>query len=168
MGITEILTEKKKISEQLKNKYNLNKKNKVLGLVIINNTDILEKIINGFSHIPINAVIISEKDLGKKENIVYLDKQEEKNLMGYDFIICDECESDLLKYLKKGIVPIVQKDNYLNNILKEFNPVKVEGNAYFYDKVNEWSIFYAIIRYIENYKFPYDNRNLVKNVLEIY
>jgi len=168
MWITEILTEKKKISEQLKNKYNLNKKNKILWLININDLDILEKLINWISHIPINAVIISQKDFWKQDNVKYLEKQDEKELMWYDFIICDECENDLLKYLKKWIVPIVQKDNYLNNILKEFNPVKTEWNSYFYEKVNEWSIFYAIVRYIENYKFPYDNRNLVKNVLEIY
>jgi hypothetical protein len=28
-------------------------------------------------------------------------------------------------------------------------------------------MYYAIIRYLENYKFPYDNRNLVKNVVSL-
>jgi hypothetical protein len=32
---------------------------------------------------------------------------------------------------------------------------------------NSWDIFYSIIRYLENYKFPYDNKALVKNILDI-
>jgi glycogen synthase len=42
-----------------------------------------------------------------------------------------------------------------------------EGNGYIFEKNNKWEIFYALTKYLENYKFPYDNRNLVKNVLEI-
>ena len=43
--------------------------------------------------------------------------------------------------------------------------MKDEGNAYLYDEDNEWSVFYALARYLENYKISFDNKNLVKNVL---
>jgi hypothetical protein len=45
--------------------------------------------------------------------------------------------------------------------------MKNEGNSYFYDSESKWLVFWAIIRYMENYKFPFDNKNLVKNVLKV-
>ena len=40
-------------------------------------------------------------------------------------------------------------------------------NSYLYDTLNEWSIFYSIVRYLENYKYTYDNKSLIRNVLDI-
>jgi hypothetical protein len=51
--------------------------------------------------------------------------------------------------------------------LTEFNASKVEWNAFIFESNALCDIYYAIIRYLENYKFPYDNKALVKNVLDI-
>jgi hypothetical protein len=45
--------------------------------------------------------------------------------------------------------------------------MKNEGNSFYYEESNHWSIFYSIVRYMENYKFPFDNKNLIKNVLAV-
>nr|MDD3719819.1 hypothetical protein [Candidatus Gracilibacteria bacterium] len=168
MGLTEILNEKKKQAESIKNKYKLLKKNKIVGIVVIENKDILKQLLEGISILPIDLIVLSKEEFGKYDTMIYLDDISENLLYGVDFIVCDNCMPKLSDYLKKGIAPIVSKDNYLNNILSEFNPVKSEGNAFFYEANNVWSIFYAIVRYLENHKFPYDNRNLVKNILDIY
>jgi len=55
----------------------------------------------------------------------------------------------------------------LSALLKEFNPMKGEGNAFIYEKENIWCIFYAFIRYLENSKFPFDNKILVQNVIKL-
>ena len=44
--------------------------------------------------------------------------------------------------------------------------MRSEWNAYFYDESNKWSIFSSIVKYMENYTFPFDNKNLVKNVVK--
>jgi hypothetical protein len=68
----------------------------------------------------------------------------------------------MTKYIKKWITPIVLK----NKEFIEFNPLKNEWNAFFYETLDKWSIFYTIVRYMENYKFPFDNKNLVTNLLK--
>ncbi|MFA5916732.1 MAG: hypothetical protein WC850_00675 [Candidatus Gracilibacteria bacterium] len=168
MGLTEILNEKKRQTESIKNKFKLLKKNKILGIVVMDNKEIIGDLLKGLSILPVDLIILSKEEFGKYDSMIYLNDVNDNLLFGIDFIICDDCMGKLGDYLKKGIVPIVAKDNYLNNILNEFNPVKSEGNAFFYSENNVWSIFYAVIRYIENFKFPYDNRNLVKNVIDIY
>jgi hypothetical protein len=74
---------------------------------------------------------------------------------------------NLSKYLKLWIVPIISANNTLKSVLREFNPMKNEWNAYIFQENNEWHIFYAIARYLENSKFPFDNKNLTKNVIEL-
>lgn len=168
MWLTEILNEKKKQAESIKNKYKLLKKNKIVWIVVIENKDILKQLLEWISILPIDLIVLSKEEFWKYDTMIYLDDISENLLYWVDFIVCDNCMPKLSDYLKKWIAPIVSKDNYLNNILSEFNPVKSEWNAFFYEANNVWSIFYAIVRYLENHKFPYDNRNLVKNILDIY
>lgn len=168
MWLTEILNEKKRQAESIKNKYKLLKKNKILGVVVIDNNELLGNLLNGLSILPIDLIVLTKDEFKQYNSMIYLDSIADNTMFWVDFIICDNCMWKLWDYLKKWIVPIVSKDNYLNNILNEFNPVKSEWNAFFYEEWNVWSIFYAVIRYLENHKFPYDNRNLVKNVIDIY
>lgn len=168
MGLAEILNEKKKQAESIKTKYKLLKKNKIVWIVVMDNKEILKQLLDWLSVLPIDLIVLSKEEFWKYESMIYMDDISDSLLFWVDFIICDNCMAKLSDYLKKWIVPIVSKDNYLNNLLNEFNPVKSEWNAFFYTENNVWSIFYAIVRYLENHKFPYDNRNLVKNVLDIY
>jgi hypothetical protein len=82
-----------------------------------------------------------------------------------DAIMCN-CEDISLEWvMKKWVVPIVNEKSYLGKILQEFHPGRAEWNAYLYEKDSHWSAYYALVRYLENHKFPYDNRNLIKNVV---
>jgi len=168
MWLAEILNEKKRQTESIKSKYKLLKKNKILWVIAFENKELLWELIKWLSVLPIDLIILSKEEYWQYTSMIYMDKISDNILFWVDFIVCDDCMWKLWDYLKKGIVPIVSKENYLNNILNEFNPVKSEWNTFFYEKENVWSIFYAIVRYLENHKFPYDNRNLIKNVIDIY
>jgi hypothetical protein len=100
-------------------------------------------------------------------NLVIIWKTYDQLIIGYDFIVCDDEISNLNLYIEKWIIPIILRNNYMAAILKEFNPLRSEWNAFFYEELDKWSIFYTIVRYLENYKFPQDNKNLVKNILKI-
>ncbi len=168
MWLTEILNEKKRQAESIKSKYKLLKKNKILWVIVMDNKELLSELLKWLSILPIDLIILSKEEFWQYSSMIYMDNLADNTMFWIDFIVCDNCMWKLWDYLKKGIVPIVSKDNYLNNILNEFNPVKSEWNAFFYEENNVWSIFYSIVRYLENHKFPYDNRNLVKNVIDIY
>jgi hypothetical protein len=87
-------------------------------------------------------------------------------LSWFDFIVCDDDLSDIKSYIEKGITPITLRKNHLSTSLTEFNPLKNEWNSFFFEDLNKWDIFYTIVRYMENYKFPFDNKNLVNNLLK--
>lgn len=114
--------------------------------------------------------IIEYKGLEKVDtpkNTAIIDSIKNDNLIGFDFILCDSDLDNLNTYFEKWITPLIIKDNHLWSVLSEFSALKSEGNAFFYNSMDKWSIFYTIVRYMENFKFPYDNRTLVKNVLDI-
>ena len=62
------------------------------------------------------------------------------------------------------VVPIVPSQSPYSAKLSEFNPMKFEGNAFLFDKVNQYQMFAALVRYLENIRYPGDKRTLVKNV----
>ena len=168
MSLQNIISEKTKNSAFIRRKFKFQKKNKILWLVIIDDEKLLWELLEWINKLPANFIIITKNKFDDYDNIIFVDLFDKIPLVWFDFVVCDNCVTNLLDYLKHWVVPIVPKDNYLDNVLKEFNPIKSEWNAFFYNEINKWEIFYALARYIENYKFPYDNRNLIKNVIEIY
>jgi len=147
---------------------NLPKGNKTNGLIVLSDSSLATELAEGLSTLDANFVVFLEKSgLEGGANVAFTDTLPEDLNMGFDFVVCDNEVSNLWKYFENGVVPLLPKKNHMSSILKEFNPVKSEGNSFLYNSEDKWSIFYAITRYLENCKFPYDKRNLVKNVFEI-
>jgi hypothetical protein len=153
----------------LKNKFSLSKKNKFLWLVRLQNKTLIKSLRDGLLVLPASFVIEIEGVPTEKlwENIIATGKIHNNELVGFDFLICDNDINNLDKFLSYWVVPIILQDNILGSLLTEFNPMKNEWNSYIFKNLDKWSIFYAVIRYLENSKFPFDNENLVKNVLKI-
>jgi hypothetical protein len=42
--------------------------------------------------------------------------------------------------------------------------MKFEGNSFLFDHVDKYQVFAALVRYLENVKYPGDKRTLLKNV----
>lgn len=168
MSEKDVFVVKKDVQTAIKNKFMFPRDNKFTGLIHLSDTQVLSHLIEGLRFLPVNFVVVSSQAISVSDsNIAVVKKIDAGHIPGLDFIVCDnECE-ELGNYLKNGVVPIVIKDNYLSSLLSEFNPMKNEGNSFLYEKYNEWTIFHALSRYMENAKFPFDHRNLVKNVLKI-
>lgn len=130
------------------------------------NQKLSKKILEWLEILPANFIIFGTdiQQLDAK-NIVFETSYADVEHLWLDALLCD-CEDVVLERLMEaGVVPLVNDNNYLGKILYEFHPGRAEGNAYIYEKDSSWSAYYALIRYLENHKFPYDNRNLVKNVV---
>lgn len=169
MNITTVLAEKKEKAIVLKKKLGLLLKYKPLGLIRLDSADLTNDLIEWLKSLDTGFVVYSkwvETEILSK-NVVITGNLDNDVISGFDFVVCDDNIENINLYIEKWITPIINKDNHLTSILKEFNPIKNEGNSFFYDELNKWSIFYSIVRYLENYKFPFDNKNLVKNVLKV-
>ena len=110
-------------------------------------------------------MVLQNSKLKLEDNVV-ISKSNIQDLW-FDFIVCDTLEDNIMKYLELWVTPVIFRGHHITNLLKEFNAAKVEGNAFIFENNSLCDIYYAIIRYIENYKFSYDNKALVKNVLNI-
>ena len=170
MSLTNVLKEKKELSHKLKSKYKLPIKNKALWKIIIKNKNLLQKLYFWLANLPVDFVLVWDFDKEWRDeqftNIYVTKKINNSDNKAFDFVITDWDITDISKYRENAVVLISPTNNHLSSILKEYNPMKNEWNCYLYEKENEWSIFHAITRYLENYKISFDNKNLVKNVYE--
>lgn len=144
-------------------------KNKKLPIWFVNiGTEFIDDtLIDALKILPANFVILYEKnDFLNLENISFVKDIKDEIISGFDFITYTN-DSDLVNYMKLWVVPIVSQSNSLRSILKEFNAASVEWNSFIFENASLCDIYYAIIRYVENFKFPYDNKALVKNVLNV-
>jgi len=167
MNIVSILAEKKENSLKMKKALWILLKFKPLGLIKIKDSELMDELIDWLKTLPAGFVVYKKNANTEilSNNLVITWELDDWVLSGFDFVLCDDEISNIEKFIKKWITPIVSRKNHLNTLLIEFNPLKNEGNSFFYEETNKWNIFYTIVRYMENYKFPFDNKNLVKNVL---
>lgn len=67
--------------------------------------------------------------------------------------------------LGKGVIPVVSHGFPLSYI-ENYNPNLENGNCFMYYKHSPFSIFATIIRAYENYRFPYDWKNICKSAVQ--
>jgi len=167
MNLTSILAEKKENSLKLKKALWILLKYKPLWLIRLSNEDLTHSLVKWLKSLPAWFVVYIEwiKTEILSKNVVITWKLEDDVLSWFDFIVTDNDIKNINIYIDLWITPIISKKNDYTDLLVEFNPLKNTWNSFLYEKENKWDIFYTIVRYMENYKFPYDNKNLVKNVL---
>ena len=167
MTFPQLLKEKSEASQRIIENYNLPKKNKALWLIIVREWANLAMILEWLQILPANFVVVSpiEYDTISKNITFILDDNIE--LSAFDFMVTDDNDYNINDCIHKWVVCIVNNEHNSKSLLEEFNPIKNEWNAYIFGLNSSWSIFYAIVRYLENFKFPFDNKNLVKKLFDM-
>lgn len=142
-----------------------------------NNADIWAELLGGISDLGFQ-VIIRANASEKYKNIVesFLEEHsglatlisEEEYTDGYEvadvlltFSEDSTTQKEVFYALEKGVVPIVSHSFPLS-YLENYNPNLENGNCFMYYKHSAWSIFATLVRAYENYRFPYDWKNICK------
>jgi len=162
MEISQIINEKKEKKIFLTRKYNLNRKNKIIWYInfeISHEESEIKELLEWLERLWINFLIKWEWE--NKSNINFI--QEEPDYIAFDFVLFDKLEN-YKDYKKNWVVPIWCSKH--NKNLEEFDPKNIIWNWFVYNNFNKWDIFYALVRYLENYKFPYDNKLLINNLIK--
>lgn len=168
MSINEVLSKKSTRKEQIRKLLGIKTKSRALGFIcpaIQMNEDFME----GLSFSEADFVVLEDiSGFPSRENIFSMNKEDIlESRGGFDFFLCNGETENMQEMLTEWIVPILYEKNYLSWLLQEFNPIKGEGNCFLYKQENKWSMYTALVKYLENYKFPYDNKSLVKNTVQI-
>lgn len=167
---SQFIAHKKITKDNIKRLYNYQKNVPYIGVVAIKNPQIRNFVCAGISALGIGAVILGETEMSPLKNIETVETLHDNELSGFDFAVFDgEHEAvDVVKYMKNGIVPIMPENNVFTGILKSFDPMKFEGNGFFYASSDPFLIFARVVAYLENIRFPEDRRVLLKNVTETF
>jgi len=64
--------------------------------------------------------------------------------------------------LQYGVVPI----SPATPLLESYDPVQERGNAFTYEKLNQWHAFAALARALETFKFPFDWRTIQRHCMD--
>lgn len=145
-----------------------------------NNLEIIQDVMNGILEQPIEIVVTgigTEKyqkyleELAQKnpKQIVIIPDSEENKRKIYaasdiSLITGDsnECLSEAKNAMKYGAIPIIPEQDFV----EDYDPVSEKGNAFVYKKGSPWSFFATLIRVLENYRFPFDWKNIQVSAME--
>ena len=159
----DILKAKALSKKELRKAYKIAIKYKAIAYINLEDEKLLWMLIKWLAELPCYFIINSDHVIDKSiKNITCNTNLNDDLLNAFDIEVTDNFRwVDF--YVNNLIVPIIKK--WKSRILTEFDPKESVWNAFFYENNNECSIFYAIIRYLENYKFPYDNKTCVSNLI---
>jgi hypothetical protein len=132
---------------------------------------IIEEIIEGIASIGIQMVFVEPEDSESRKAVLHLEKlyprsvkvlrRDEIDPDACDMALLDELNSKRLEQLKEyRLVPLAGKG------VIPFDPIEEKGNGFAYEPKSSWSLFAALVRAAETYRFPYDWQNIVKAVVK--
>lgn len=165
VGKTSIREIKQMAKKNLQSIYVFPKTLGSIGIIAIKDPEKRKFVLEGVSAIGLGALVIGGEEMDLS-NIIPIEKIPQNDLVGFDFFVFDnEHEGvDVIQYMKAGITPIMPEKNVFSGMLREFNPMKFEGNGFFWSSDNPYCMFQKIVAYTENVKFPEDRRVLLKNI----
>lgn len=158
MDLIELIKTKREKADMLIKKYKFNKKNKILWYIHFDEYNDFNDLFDWLSKLWVNFIVSWVWE--NTSNIIYT--QDKLEFIWFDFVICDKC-SQKVEYNKNWVTQIWYS---LYSNIKDFDPRTSVWNWFLYNELSKWDIFQAVIRYLENYKFSYDNKALIKNIIE--
>ena len=169
MNLTEIRPIKENAKANIKSFAGFPKAASHLALLAIRDEAKRAFLAEGLAAIGIYALSLGESSF-ESVSIKNVKEVHPNELYAFDFFVFDgEEESfDIVGAMKAGVVPVMPEKNIFSGILKEFNPMKFEGNGFFFKSENPFCMFEKVVSYLENSKFPEDRRILMKHVLETF
>ncbi len=170
MDLSEIRKIKETAKTALKEEFSIPKSIGTLALVHIADDLTRAFILDGLSAIGIAHVTVGSADEEIRRYAGARAILTENELYAFDCVIYDgESEGlDLVRSMKAGVVPITSDRTVFSGVFKDFNPMKFEGNGFFFRSNNPYCIFEKVVSYLENIKFPEDRRILLKHVVETF
>jgi len=106
------------------------------------------------------VVIPSHEENQKYETLCYA---------GSDFFLLpshqEPCGINQLIAMRYGCVPIVRRVGGLQDTIDSFNPLTQKGTGFVFDFFDEFSLFGAVVRALETYKYKKSWQNIVERAM---
>ncbi len=145
-----------------------------------NNLKIIQDIMNGILEQPVQIALtgigtdkykeyfteLAEKNPAKIA-IVPNGEDEKRNIYAAaDMMLVpnlsEECIKEATRAMYYGVIPITPAADFA----EDYKPNLERGNAFVYLKGSPWNLFATFIRALENFRFPYDWKNIAASAME--
>lgn len=122
----------------------------------------LKHILEATAAVDVQVVVLADTNLDACDSphavvLPYGRVNRTKLLQGADMALCFGF-NDVEEMLLNGTIPV----SPARSEIADYNPNRETGNAFVYKKMNCWSMFAALVRAVETFKFPYDWTNIVR------
>jgi starch synthase len=144
-----------------------------------NNISIIQDVMNGILEQPVEIVLmgigtqkyqdyftdLAEKNPNQVTIIPDNDENKRKTYAASNIILIPadsaECVKEAGNAMQYGVIPVIAKQDFV----EDYDPVQEKGNAFVYTKDSPWSFFATLIRALENFRFPYDWKNIAVSAM---
>lgn len=139
-----------------------------------NNIEIIKDVMNGVLEQPVQIVLmgigtqkyqdyfteLAEKNHKQIAIVPDNDENKRKVYAASNIILIPadstECMKEANNAMQYGVIPIISEQDFVEN----YSAIQESGNAFVYSKDSPWSFFATLVRALENFKFPYDWKNI--------
>lgn len=124
----------------------------------------LKDILSGLKSINLELVLLADTNLEffEKCPILPYNRKNRKLLLEASDIALVFPFSDVEEMLIHGTIPVsTSRDE-----VKDYDANREIGNSFVYNDGDQWSMFAALVRAVETFKFPYDWRHIVRQGFE--
>ncbi len=170
-SLDNFIKQKKEVKKFLSGKLSFNARKPLLGIILDKELtpqfeETLRGVLEGTAHINVQVVILADSNIGAlsiPHTVVLPYSRNNRRIvlqaaditLGFSF-------SDVEEMLLNGTIPV----SPMRAEVQDYNPNSETGNAFIYKGSDYWSIFAALVRALETFKFPYDWTNIVRQGLE--
>lgn len=169
-SIEEFIKQKKGAKKRIAENLDFSIKKVLLGVVLDkelskNEIQALIETLEGAAEIGVQTVVLTDAKLnGMPVGVKFLEytRMNRKELLEASDMTLSFAFSDVEEMFLHGTIPI----SAMRKELDDYNPNRETGNSFIYRKSHKWSMFAALVRAIETFKFPYDWKNIVRQGLE--
>lgn len=166
LSLDNLLDKKKEAKKELSKKLSFSFKRPLLGIFIDKelskkDEEKIKNILEGTANINMEVIVLADSNIDAFPipHVIFLpySRPNRKTLLEAADMTLLLPLNDSEEFLLNGVVPVAEEKTGLS----DYNPNHETGNGFIYKNDNQWSIFAALVRAMETFKFPYDWRNIV-------
>ncbi len=132
----------------------------------------LEQLVEASCNLPVQLVIIAntkECVINKKSSIKRLNPDQASCHLFFgsaDILVLppDQDDALLAACFRYGLVPVTHNSQ---SLVRDYDPVSEEGNAFTYINNSIWSLYAALVRAVETHKLSYDWNRIQRNGMDM-
>ncbi len=170
------VAQRKKNQQSLRSGLQIDNDLPIVGIVALalskKDISVLDQLVHARGSLGMQLVIIADKQscqVTKKGTIKHMLPTEAHMHLFFgaaDILVLPTSVDDAMvaACFRYGLVPVVHNDQ---SLVRDYDPISEEGNAFTYSEYSVWAIFAALVRALETHRLSYDWQRIERNGMDM-